>query len=101
MQGYFGLWSNAGPRSVVVVDFDASVAASVASRSFHCTQQNEPLKNGGLRVRLELANTTEVCGWILGFGATAIVVEPASLRATVQAALRAAIDRYDAPAASV
>lgn len=97
VQGNFGVWRNEEPLTEVVIDFQASVASAIASRTFHPSQQLETLADGTLRMRLQLANLSELCGWLLGFGETAFVQQPQQLRQAVRTALERALARYQKP----
>lgn len=93
--GAFGLHRGAPAR--VVVRFDAKVARFVRRRTWHPTQTLRDLADGGVELTMEPRGTTEITSWVLGFGETAEVVEPATLRDEIARALRAATARYDAP----
>lgn len=94
VQGQFGLWRGRGPATAVVIDFDARVAAELASRAFHPSQKLEPLADGAVRMHLALHDTRELASWVMGFGPLALVREPPSLRNEVATALRAAAANY-------
>ena len=95
-QGQFGIWASADPIEVVI-DFDASVADYLRTRRVHPSQRIEPLRGGGVRLRMSIGELTEVATWVLGFGAMAKVVRPRELVERVRAELRAACDRYEQP----
>jgi predicted DNA-binding transcriptional regulator YafY len=67
-------------RERVVVEFDAQVAPLIAERFWHKSQILEPLADGGVRLTWDVASTSELFGWILGYGSHATVIEPATLR---------------------
>jgi len=94
LQGQFGLWKTEREPTRVVIDFDARVAAQVAARRFHPSQHVSPLPDGGLRLTMDLGDTSEVAAWVLGFGPLALVREPTTLRAEVARTLAEALDRY-------
>ena len=48
-----------------------------------------------MRLSLQLSNLSELAAWVLGFGAMAIVREPAELRAAVRQQLAEALASYD------
>ena len=52
------------------------------------------LRDGSLILRLRLSNTVEIKSWILGFGASALVLEPESLRAEIAAELEQLLEVY-------
>ena len=95
-QGQFGMW-HGDDRTRVVVEFDATVAEFVRTRRVHTSQCIDELEGGGVRLTMELGDMTEVATWVLGFGKTARVVEPASLVEAVTGELRAALGRYEPP----
>lgn len=94
LQGHFGLWRAEGEPVEVVVDFDAAIRDYPLTRAVHPSQRVEHLENGRVRLRLQLTNLTEVTAWVLGFGALAEVVAPASLRESVATELQHALARY-------
>jgi predicted DNA-binding transcriptional regulator YafY len=94
VQGQFGIWPTPTKQHRVVIDFAASVRDHVVGRSVHKSQRIEPLDDGGVRMRLELGDLTEVTSWILGFGSLARVVSPRDLRERVAEELRRALALY-------
>lgn len=99
-QGQFGIWR--GTQQIkVVVDFDAKVADLVRSRKVHSTQKIASLPDGGVRLSMIVAELTEVVSWVLGFGETARVVEPADLVERIRAELEQALANYNRPPSSV
>jgi predicted DNA-binding transcriptional regulator YafY len=80
----------------VRVWFDDKVARYVRRRMWHPTQRFKRTSGarGGIEMTMEVRGTVEVTSWVLGFGATAEVLEPPELRAAVRAELRAAEARY-------
>jgi len=65
--------------------FDRPTAAWVRDRQWHPSQCLEPMEDGALKMTLRVADTPELLGWILNFGAGVRVVSPAGLRAKVRA----------------
>jgi predicted DNA-binding transcriptional regulator YafY len=94
-QGQFGIWAGGDPTEVVV-DFEPSVADYLRTRKVHPSQRIEPLRGGGVRLRMLIGELTEVATWVLGFGAMAKVRRPPELADRVRAELQAACDRYQA-----
>jgi predicted DNA-binding transcriptional regulator YafY len=92
-QGQFGIWRGKD-KLRVVVDFSPKVADYVRSRRVHPTQKLSSLRGGGVRLTMNVGDTTEVASWILGFGDTARVVEPQALRARVIRELKGALALY-------
>jgi predicted DNA-binding transcriptional regulator YafY len=92
-QGQFGIWR--GTQSLrVVVDFDARVTEYVRSRKVHVTQRLSALPDGGVRLTMTVGDLTEVASWVLGYGDTALVVEPPELVERIKGELGRAFARY-------
>jgi proteasome accessory factor B len=64
----------------VVIRFNAGVADRVREREWHESQEMRELPGGRLELRIRLGALAEVEQWVLGWGASAEVVEPAALR---------------------
>lgn len=73
-----------GPRTDVELIFDKATAAWVKDRVWHPSQTVKALKNGRLQMKLVVADTRELVGWVLSFGSGVKVVKPESLRTAVQ-----------------
>jgi predicted DNA-binding transcriptional regulator YafY len=65
--------------------FGRQTAAWVKDRQWHPSQRLETAKGGALRMRLRVAGTRELLGWILSFGSGVRVVSPSDLRERVRA----------------
>ena len=92
-EGAFGLIR--GKESTRVrIRFDEKVARYVQRRLWHPTQKFRKLPGGGVEMTMEARGTVEVVSWVLGFGVTAEVLEPAALRDEVAAELAAARAHY-------
>ena len=61
---------------------------------WHPTQRFRKLPGGGVEMTMEARGTVEVVSWVLGFGGTAEVLEPAGLRAEVAGELARGAARY-------
>jgi len=99
-EGQFGVHTSA-ERQRVVVDFHPKVKDLVATRRFPGEQGDAPcveLPGGWTRLSMFVGDTPELRAWVLGFGDTAQVVEPAALRESIAAELAAALALYQAPA---
>ncbi|MFI5301046.1 MAG: helix-turn-helix transcriptional regulator [Polyangiales bacterium] len=83
-----------GPRTRVVLRFDASAAPYVRRRVWHASQQLDEESDGAVRMTLEIEGTVEVKSWILGWGAQVEVVEPAALREELRRAGEAIATRH-------
>jgi proteasome accessory factor B len=73
--------------------FDEKVARYVQRRMWHPTQRFRKVA-GGVELTMEVRGTTEIVSWVLGFGATARVVEPEGLRSAVMKELADAHTLY-------
>ncbi|WP_245678514.1 helix-turn-helix transcriptional regulator [Chondromyces crocatus] len=94
-QGQFGIWRGGEPRRVII-DFDERVTEFVRTRNVHPSQKITSLPGGGVRLTMEIGDTTELTTWVLGFGETARVVEPPDLVERVKKELRGALALYEA-----
>jgi len=90
-EGAFGLIS--GPRTRVRIFFSDEVARFVRRRQWHSTQKVARVP-GGVELSMEVAGTTELVNWVLGWGDQAEVREPASLREEVAAIVARMAARY-------
>jgi predicted DNA-binding transcriptional regulator YafY len=89
----FGIYS--GDQDLtVVIEFKKPVARYVAETLWHPSQELEPNGDGSVRARFRLSSTVEIKSWVLGFGANAVVLEPASLRAEITAEIARMLDSY-------
>lgn len=64
--------------------FDRPTAAWAKDRQWHQSQQCTFHKDGQMTMRLQVADTSELVGWILHFGSGVRVIEPQSLREKVK-----------------
>jgi predicted DNA-binding transcriptional regulator YafY len=77
--------------------FDEKVARYVQRRMWHPTQRFRKVA-GGVEMTMQARGTTEVVSWVLGFGATARVMEPPELRKAVVKELAHAAGAYPSDA---
>src|SRR5881397_3428434 len=56
--------------------FDRQTASWVKDREWHASQQLKSLKDGRLKMMLRVADTRELLGWLLSFGAGVRVLKP-------------------------
>lgn len=82
------------PLVRVVVRFSREVAARVAETRWHPTQDVDPAPDGTLVWTASVSGLLEVRGWVMGWGASAEVLEPAELRAYVADEMARAAARY-------
>jgi predicted DNA-binding transcriptional regulator YafY len=81
-----------GERVEVELTFDKTTAAWVKDRTWHPSQKIKRLQGGRLQMTLSVANTRELLGWVLSFGAGVQVVKPESLRDAVEEEVRKILD---------
>ncbi len=81
------------PRTVVV-RFRADQAPYVREREWRPTQRLQTLRDGRLQLTFQAGGAFEITRWILGWGAAAEVVRPATLRKDVATILQAAATQY-------
>jgi predicted DNA-binding transcriptional regulator YafY len=89
-----------GELVAVKVIFAKSVARYIEERLWHPSREVRQLDDGGVEITLRVADTVEVRRWILGYGAQAEVVEPASLREALRAEAEAMVRRFPPMAAA-
>lgn len=83
-----------GPAEEVAIEFDPRAAAWVRARQWHKSQEVEDRRDGSIVLRLTVSIDPPLLQWILGFGASARVVSPATLARRVADDLAAASARY-------
>lgn len=93
----WGIWRSDHPTEMVL-RFTPKVAARVASTNWHESQKVRNLPDGGVEVRLVIAEPTEIRSWILGWGKECEVITPHALRESILAELKEAVSGYDLPA---
>ena len=74
-----------GELVTVRVIFARSVARYIEERLWHPSQELRTLDDGRVEITFRVADTVEVRRWILGYGAQAEVIAPASLREALRA----------------
>ena len=72
-----------GPQIEVELLFDKKTSAWAKDRTWHTSQQATVGKDGRLKLLLHVADTPELTGWILSFGAGVRVLRPVSLHRQV------------------
>jgi proteasome accessory factor B len=78
----------------VVIRFTAAVADQIREREWHESQQLRDLPGGGLELRLRLGALAEIERWVLGWGASAEVLEPAELQDRIRRTVAALAATY-------
>jgi predicted DNA-binding transcriptional regulator YafY len=91
-EGAFGL-IRASEVTRVRILFDPKVARYVERVLWHPTQRFKRTA-AGLEMTMAVRGTTEVVGWVLGFGGDARVIEPDGLRKQIADELGRAASRY-------
>lgn len=93
-QGEFGFPVVAGRTITCVVDFDREVANAFIERPLDANQLTENINDKTIRLTATVADTSELRRWLLGFGAHAVVREPASLRTDLKTIIAEMSHRY-------
>ncbi len=81
----FGVHSGQGEFQVAI-RFDAYAAGYIREKKWHPSQALRELKDGGVELRLKLSSLGEIQRWILGWGGSAVVLQPPELADAVRAA---------------
>jgi len=96
LQGDFGV-ARSSRLLKLLVEFEPRVAELVRSRRVHPSQKLAVAADGRVRASLSVPETPEVLAqvrtWILGFGASARVLEPATLAEEIADEIRRAAAR--------
>lgn len=79
-QGAFGFPLEAGRTITLVADFDRAVANGFLERPLESNQVTEYISEKTVRLTATVPDTTELRRWLLGFGAHAVVLAPATLK---------------------
>lgn len=85
---------NRGKPIRIVVTFKARVATYVRERTWHASQVLTDLKDGGVRMALQVSADAALKTWILGFGAFAKVESPSWLAEEILEQLDEAREAY-------
>ena len=83
-----------GEKSKVVLEFNALTALLVRETHWHPSQQLKEQKDGSLRMTLEIDGLTEILWWILSFGSSVTVLEPAELRERLKTEVKVILEKY-------
>lgn len=79
-QGAFGFPIEPGRTITLVADFDRAVANGFLERPLESNQVTKHISEKTIRLIATVPDTTELRRWLLGFGAYAVVLEPATLK---------------------
>lgn len=86
---------NQGTPERVEIAFAPRIARYVRERVWHPSQEIANSEDGGLRLTLHVVHDWALKSWILGFGALARVVAPASLANEISQELESAARNYE------
>jgi proteasome accessory factor B len=89
----WGIWTSDHPVELVL-RFTPRVAARVVATTWHESQEVRQLPEGGVELRLVIAEPTEIRPWILGWGKECEVVAPPELRDSIAGELEDALAAY-------
>jgi predicted DNA-binding transcriptional regulator YafY len=81
-----------GKPIAVELLFDRKTSAWAKDRVWHPSQQVKQCKGGRMQMTLRVADTPELIGWLLSFGAGVQVVSPQSLRQKVREEARKVLE---------
>ena len=91
----WGIWSSDGTPTVRIrLRFDAAIAHRVREAVWHRSQELVELDTGGVELAVTVAGIVEIQPWILSWGDGVEVLEPAELRESIAASVRAAAAQY-------
>ena len=85
---------NSGSPQKVVIEFDAGAAPYIREREWHPSQEIVDGTDGAVVLTLHVCNDRPLRTWVLGFGASARVVEPVDLAKDVFDVANAVRARY-------
>jgi predicted DNA-binding transcriptional regulator YafY len=88
------LLEHGDPLQTYVIKFDSSSAPYVRERQWHASQELINHDDGSCTLSISATSMDEVRRWVLGFGASAEVLQPAELRTILKQEFAAGADRY-------
>ena len=74
--------------------FSPDVAGYIKEKIWHESQKIEQQNDGSIIFEAEVAGTEEIKFWIMSWGASALVIEPESLRDDILKETEVIIERY-------
>ncbi len=83
-----------GEGQHVVIRFRADQVPFITERIWHSSQRITQQNDGGIVFEMDVADLGEVSRWLMGFGASAEVLEPEGLRSEIAEELNAALSVY-------
>ena len=96
LRNSFGVHSAQGDYRVVL-RFDSVAADYIREKRWHPSQELRELKNQGVELCLRLSSLGEIHRWILGWGGSAVVIEPPELVAAVRASAEKILKKSGPP----
>lgn len=97
--GAFGLIAG-GDRHKVVVEFEPRVSTWIEEREWHPSQKVTRQVDGGVTIEFDVALSEELVAWVLRWGASARVIEPAALIERIRKEFTRAATQYGEGAAA-
>lgn len=91
----WGIWFTGQEPVEIVLRFSQRVAQRVRESRWHRTEQVQPLEDGSLLWRAQIAEPQEMMPWIRGWGADVEVLMPEKLRSDMAGNTRALVKLYD------
>ena len=88
----FGVFQ--GEPIKIKIWFSPDVAGYIKEKIWHESQKVEQQSDGSIIFEAEVAGTEEIKFWIMSWGASALVLEPESLRAEILKETEVIIERY-------
>jgi predicted DNA-binding transcriptional regulator YafY len=80
----------------VVIELDPRAARALRDAKLHPSQKSAAIAGGGARVTLQVEDPSLLLSWVLGWGRSAEVIEPESLRDLVRQEVAATLSAYEA-----
>ncbi len=93
MRASFGIFH--GEPVQVRIWFSPEAAGYIGEKTWHATQRILPHSDGSIIFEAEVAGTTEIKHWILGWGSQAVVLSPESLRQEILAETETLLKNYE------
>lgn len=90
----WGIWFTDGEPVEVVLKFSPRVAQRVGESRWHRSEQVAVQQDGSLLWRARIAEPQEMMPWIRGWGADCEVLQPESLRKTLEEEVRKLVEVY-------
>ena len=92
MRPSFGIFQ--GEPIKVKIWFHPDVAGYIKEKIWHESQEIHPQDDGSIIFEVEVAGTDEIKFWIMSWGASALVLEPESLRNEIREEAEVILERY-------